>query len=105
MSVANEDIEEHIATTINAEVVLAWNTEAVETAAQCQRLESLSVDRSVVDALGKVEDTLVGAVLLALVDDRLCHIVTHSLDGCQSKTNLSFLVNTELQVRFVDIGP
>ena len=103
LSETHQRVEERLALAVLHEEVLAPYAKRVESAAQRQRLEGFLVDGAEVDALDEVEDVLIGAVLLALVDDGLCHTVAHALDGCQAEAYLAMMVHTELLIRLVDV--
>ena len=66
LAVAHEQVDEEFSLGVGGEELLAHDPESIEAATIGQALESLSVDVGQVDALGKVEDVLVGTVLLAL---------------------------------------
>ena len=103
LAVAHEAFEES-GFAVGGEKCLARQSETVETAAQRQTFKRFFVHRAVVHALCEVENRLERTVFLALVDDGLCHIVTHALDSCQSEANFALLVHTKLLVTFVHVG-
>ena len=105
LAVAHQCIKELLALGILREIGFAPDAKGVEAATQSQRLESLAVDIAQVDTLGKVEDVLIGAVLLPLLNNAVGGTVAHALDGCQTEAYLAVVVHTELQVRLVDVGP
>ena len=100
---AHDNINERLTLTILGKEVLTADAKRVEATTEGQCLKGLAVDLSEIDTLHKVVDILVESVLLAFVDDSLCHSIAHTLDGCQAKTDLTMLVNTEFLVRLVDI--
>ena len=105
LPVAHDGLDEGLALGILCKEVFATDTEAVESATQRQHFEGLAVDILQTDTLHKVEDVVIGTILLAFVDDRLCCAIAQSLDACQSEAYLAMLVDTKLEVRLIDIGP
>ena len=103
LTVSYERIQEGIALAVLAEVLLAADAEAVETATQSQTFECLAVDIGEIHALGKIEDVLIRAVLQALCHDGIGGRSSHSLDGGESEAYLAMLVHTEGTVALVYI--
>ena len=103
LAITHDDVNKSVALGILGKELLTTDAKTVKSSAQSQRLEGLTVDLAEVDTLDEIKDILVETVLLALINDGLCHTVAHTLDGCQSKAYLSLLVNTELLERLVHI--
>ena len=103
LAVSYERIQEGFALAVLAEVLLAADAEAVETATQSQAFECLAVDIGEIHALGKIEDVLIRAVLQAFCHDGIGGRSSHSLDGGESEAYLAMLVHTEGTVTLVYI--
>ena len=98
MSVTHHNLYRALALAVLSKEVLTTNTKTVEASTECQGFKGLAIDLTEVDALHEIEEVLVGTVLLAFINDGLRHTVAQALDGSQSETYLTLLVNTKLLV-------
>ena len=103
LTIAYQGIKEHFTLAVFSEEGLTTDAKTVKATTEGKRLVSFTVDTGERHALGEIEDVLIGAVLLAFVNDGQGGTVAHTLDSCQTEAYLSLLVYAELLVRLVDI--
>ena len=103
LAVAHHDLYGTLAFCIMGKEVLTAQTKTVKATTQRQCFKGFAVDLTEVDALYEVEEVLIGSVLLALFDDSQCDAIAQPLDSSQTKAYLSFLVDTKLLIRLIDI--
>ena len=103
LTITHHNLNETFSLGILCKEVLAADTETIEATTQRQGFKSPTVNLTKIDTLNEIKNIFVGPILFTLINDCLSNTVSHTLDGCQTKTDFSLLVHTEFLERLVNI--